>query len=448
MGSFALLRAIDITNPLTPFEVGKLEGGGANVVKVMGDLGYLGTSKGLHVLDMSDPSLPAQIGVIDLPSTMLDIEIIDGLAYVAAHLAGLRIVDVSNPNQMREIGFLETEIRSSSTSVEVRGDIAYLTAGERLWVIDVSDPTIPAIIGSSFKRRSTAEGLAVSGDLAYVADRGGIRIIDVSNPERPKLLSDTPSPGRTVDVNVIGKLAYVSGEYDGVRVVDVSDPSTPHEIGAIDLDVHTTQIVDVEVRDGLVYAADEGASFLHIFEFGPEYKTTINVEIDIMPGSDSNPINLSIGGNIPVMIVGAEGFDVTDVDETTLAFGRSGAPFDHSQGPHFEDLNGDGFTDLTSHFRIEETGIAFGDRIACLSGETLDGTPFTGCDAVRTVPDMDGDGLLDVEEEAIGTNALRSDTDGDGFEDGQEVLLMGTDPLDPLDPTPVRERKRKGKRRR
>jgi hypothetical protein len=127
------------------------------------------------------------------------------------------------------------------------------------------------------------------------------------------------------------------------------------------------------------------------------------------------------------------------VDVTTLAFGPNRAVPADSHGPQVEDVNGDGLSDLVVHFRIPETGIAFGDVEACITGETQEIIPFKGCDSVRTVPDMDGDALLDVEEAAIGTDALNPDTDGDGYNDGEEVLVMGTDPLDPLDPTPVPE---------
>jgi hypothetical protein len=174
----------------------------------------------------------------------------------------------------------------------------------------------------------------------------------------------------------------------------------------------------------------------------------VPVDVDIKPGSEPNSINPSLEGDLPVAILGSDSFVVEDVDVMTLAFGPDAAPFDHGHGPHYEDLNADGLTDLMAHFRIEETGIAFGEMEACVTGELLDGTPFKGCDAVRTVPDMDGDQLLDIEEATIGTDALNPDTDGDGYEDGHEVFVMGTDPLDPLDPKPVRKRKRRGTRRR
>lgn len=111
----------------------------------------------------------------------------------------------------------------------------------------------------------------------------------------------------------------------------------------------------------------------------------IVVIIDIKPGSDPNSINTKSKGTIAVAILGSDNFDVNAVDVATLVFGPDRTAPAHKAGGHIQDVTGDGLTDLVSHYRTQETGLAVGAIDTCLSGLLLNGTPIEGCDAVRIV---------------------------------------------------------------
>jgi len=108
--------------------------------------------------------------------------------------------------------------------------------------------------------------------------------------------------------------------------------------------------------------------------------------IDIKPGSDPNSINPQSRGVIPVAILGSDTFDVSDVNVASLVFGPASAAPLHPNALHLEDVNDDGFTDLVTHYRTQQTGIAPGQTQACITGETLGGVPIFGCDAIITSP--------------------------------------------------------------
>ena len=118
---------------------------------------------------------------------------------------------------------------------------------------------------------------------------------------------------------------------------------------------------------------------------GPE-ELVWPVEIDIRPGSDTNPVQLSSRGVVPVLILGSDELDVGSLDPHSLVFGPDAAALAHRNGPHLLDHDGDGRQDLLLHFRVEESGLLPEDEEACVGGETWDGDPVEGCDLVTPVP--------------------------------------------------------------
>ncbi|UCF41685.1 MAG: hypothetical protein JSW43_04985, partial [Gemmatimonadota bacterium] len=107
---------------------------------------------------------------------------------------------------------------------------------------------------------------------------------------------------------------------------------------------------------------------------------TSPVGIDIVPGSDTNVIELTRDRLVSVQIFGTQLLDVDDINVDVLAFGPYAAPVEHVFHP--SDANGDGYLDLEVRFETGETGIAAGDTEACLSGRAM-GLPFEVCGPIE-----------------------------------------------------------------
>ncbi len=110
---------------------------------------------------------------------------------------------------------------------------------------------------------------------------------------------------------------------------------------------------------------------------------TIQVIIDIKPGSFPNSINPRNRAVVPLAILTTDTFDAITVDPTTVRFGATGteaAPV-HSA---LKDVDGDGDTDMILHFKTQDTGIICGEASASLTGETLGGQVIEGSDSIKT----------------------------------------------------------------
>ena len=121
------------------------------------------------------------------------------------------------------------------------------------------------------------------------------------------------------------------------------------------------------------------------FQLFPEFGNEFFQDFGLRPDSEKNPIKLGSRGVVPVVLYGEVDFAVEDVDVDTLAFGPDASSIAHRNGPHFDDIDGDGLLDMILHHRIADTGLTAYDVEACLNGQTIDGASFEGCDDVTPV---------------------------------------------------------------
>ncbi len=250
------------------------------------------------------------------------------------------------------------------------GALAYLPIGSlnQVFVVSLASNTVVANLPVPF--RPNAIALTPDGAFAYISHVfGPVSILETATNT---IVATIPTgqqyrPG-AIDFTSDGAFAYLASPARSIvpGLVRVIETATNTIVASI--------------------AVELNPSFLAITPLPP----TISVAIDIKPSSDPNSINCTNDkGVIPVAILTTPDFDATTVDHTTATFeGATETHIDKKTGlprRHEEDVDGDGDTDLVFHFRYGDTNLDCSSTEGTLTGETFDGTPIEGTDAVRTV---------------------------------------------------------------
>lgn len=144
-----------------------------------------------------------------------------------------------------------SEAGGSATALDVSGDYAYVSMGDNLEIIDITDPANPDFV-ARFGLGTIAGDLQVVNNTVYLITGDGLYVVDVSNPQAPTQIG-TLAVSSPQGLHVVGGLAYISTWTDGLRVIDISDPNNPAEVGSLAVPDFAR---DVQVSGNYAYLAN------------------------------------------------------------------------------------------------------------------------------------------------------------------------------------------------
>ncbi|OGM68604.1 hypothetical protein A2985_01110 [Candidatus Woesebacteria bacterium RIFCSPLOWO2_01_FULL_43_11] len=146
----------------------------------------------------------------------------------------------------------------------VSGNLAYVAAAEHIYILDISNPENPGVVGNFYEPGCVFYRIDLEGTSSFsgqdhfsCSPRKGIYVLDVSEPEsigsqEPLIL---PSRAAFYEMMVQDGYLYIASGLDGLYILDVRNPS-PEIEPTLFKPYPYFYIVDVKVRGNVAYLAD------------------------------------------------------------------------------------------------------------------------------------------------------------------------------------------------
>ncbi|MDP3975627.1 MAG: hypothetical protein Q8P95_01800, partial [bacterium] len=252
----------------------------ANDIDVVGDTAYMVTDwqggfDNFRVLDVTDPTNVTELGSLSLESSVngIVVAVQGNYAYVGTNKSDkeLIVIDVSDSGNPFVAITYNVPHSEEPESIWVSGNYVYLgmekNSDQEFYIFDVQTPTNPTIVGQ-YEIGDDVAGITVNNNIAYLAidhPTNTLRVLDVSNPSSIQLLAThtvTSEEGEDV-AYMDGKIYFVSeetGSGDEFIIVDVSTPSNPTVPGGVDLDTEG-RAVDVFDTYAFLTTAENNKEF-------------------------------------------------------------------------------------------------------------------------------------------------------------------------------------------
>lgn len=311
------IKSFDVTTPSSiAFDESINTPGSPTGIALLGDYAMIGTGvRSFQTLDLRSPVALSQKPGYAPGSGRTGIAMRGGRAYVVGNDV-LNILSISNPESAL---LSEGQVAvTGAQDVAISGNYAFVAAGSNgLKIVDLTNETAPAVIGSALPATGTLNAVTVKGDYVFCAGSGSLEIFDIATPTNPLWKGFIDSEGMGMhDVVVRGSRAYVTdGAYfqpNSLKIVDISDPARPvvlaHALSG------ATIIGPVRVNDKYAFVGDSLGSGVWVVDVDPDSGSYLSEygPADTDPANNSNARGIALSGGYMFAADSESGFAVLD----------------------------------------------------------------------------------------------------------------------------------------